>query len=205
MVEHVMPGSYMKSVHLRGNPEQRYFVGPLARLQASTSFSTPLATAQLAEFKARIGARLSALDNIEARLIEMVHCAERIVAIASAVGDSGPLAVPVTVKAGRYVGMVEAPRGILIHDFTADEHGRVKSANLLVATQNNYDSINHVITSLARHFKPQGSDELLLNGIEFAIRCFDPCLSCATHAAGAMAMKVELRQGGELLRTLVRQ
>ncbi len=103
-----------------------------------------------------------------------------------------------------YVGVIEAPRGILVHDFHADDDGRIAEVNLIVATQNNYDAIDSAVSSLARHFLPENDDEQLLNGVEFAMRCFDPCLACATHAAGRMPMTVELRRGDELVRTIRR-
>ncbi len=108
------------------------------------------------------------------------------------------------VKAGRYVGVIEAPRGILVHDYTADDDGRISDVNLIVATQNNYDAIDSAIEGLARHYLPENDDEQLLNGVEFAMRCFDPCLACATHTAGKMPMIVEMRRGNELVRTIRR-
>ncbi len=87
LIEHVMPASYMKSVRLRGPEEINYFVGPLARLNVNNFFCTPLANAALQEFHAKGRPRLSALDFIEARLVEMLYCAERMVELA--VGRSG--------------------------------------------------------------------------------------------------------------------
>jgi F420-non-reducing hydrogenase large subunit len=205
LVEHVEPGSYMKSVRLRGSPEQSYYVGPLARAMVNASFSSPRANALLASFRKKCAGGVSAVDNIEARLIEMVHCAERIQAIASNPLQDEPLAVEVHPRAGRYIGMVEAPRGVLIHDYTADEAGLITAANLIVATQNNYDAMNTNIVNLARHFNGQKDENTLMNGVEFALRCFDPCLACATHAAGKMPMTVELRRNGRVVRTLVRE
>jgi F420-non-reducing hydrogenase large subunit len=117
----------------------------------------------------------------------------------------GELRVSATPKAGRYTGMIESPRGVLIHDYTADDQGRIKEANLIVATQNNYDAIDSAITAAARHFMPMNNDNQLMNGMEFALRCFDPCLSCATHTAGRMPMEVLICHGGEVVRTLSRR
>ena len=86
-----------------------------------------------------------------------------------------------------------------------DSEGRIVAANLIVATQNNYDSIDNAIASIAGHFLPKQDDDLLMNGVEFAMRCFDPCLACATHAAGRMPMEISIRRGGEIVRTLSRR
>ncbi|MBD3344711.1 MAG: Ni/Fe hydrogenase subunit alpha [Chitinivibrionales bacterium] len=203
-IEHVMSGSYMKSVHLKGEREQEYFVGPLARMNVNDSFSTPRASELMQQFKSSGTPRLCVLDNIEARIIEMVHCAERIAAIPSELPSGDILLENVTPGEGRYIAAIEAPRGILVHDYTADSKGKVTGANLIVATQNNYDAINTALTLTAREMKKQGGDELMMNGIEFAVRCFDPCLACATHAAGKMPMTVEVRKAGTIVNTLTR-
>jgi F420-non-reducing hydrogenase large subunit len=205
LIEHVAPGSYMKSVRLRGNPEQSYIVGPLARCTVNSTFSTPRASALLTPFREKCGKGLSSIDNIEARLIEMVHCAERIQTIASGAMNDEPLSVEVLPHAGRFIGMVEAPRGILIHDYSADERGLITAANLIVATQNNYDAMNANIVNLARYFKTKNDEAMLMNGVEFALRCFDPCLACATHAMGKMPLIIELRKDGTVVQTLNRE
>jgi len=205
LVEHVMPGSYMKSVQLKNPGPKNFFVGALARLNVNSKMTTPKAQAHLDAFRASGMPRLSAVDFIEARLVEMLNCAERIHAIAGGEVGDGPLRVDVpAVKAGRYVGVIEAPRGILVHDYTTDDDGRIAHVNLIVATQNNYDAIDSAVEGLARHYLPENDDEQLLNGVEFAMRCFDPCLACATHTAGRMPMIVELRRGDELVRTIRR-
>ncbi|MCU0304713.1 MAG: Ni/Fe hydrogenase subunit alpha [Thermoanaerobaculales bacterium] len=205
LVEHVMPGSYMKSVQLKNPGPKNFFVGPLARLNVNSKMRTPKAQAYLDAFRAAGTPRLSAVDFIEARLIDMLGCAERMAAIAGGELGDGPVkaAVP-AIGAGRFVGVIEAPRGILVHDYTTDDGGRIADVNLIVATQNNYDAIDCAVASLARHYLPQNNDEQLLNGVEFAMRCFDPCLACATHTAGRMPLTVELRRGGELLRSVRR-
>jgi len=205
LIERVMPASYMKSVRLRAPEEISYFTGPLARLNVNNFFCTPKANAALQEFHAKGKPRLSALDFIEARLVEMVHCAERMVEIPAQELSGGAIRVEVTPTEGRYAGMIESPRGILIHDYTADEGGRIAQANLIVATQNNYDAIDSAITATARHFMPMKNDNLLMNGMEFALRCFDPCLSCATHTAGRMPMEIAVRHEGEIIRSLSRR
>jgi F420-non-reducing hydrogenase large subunit len=204
-IEHVMPASYMKSVRLRAPEEVSYFVGPLARLNVNSFFRTPKANEALREFHGKGRPKHSALDFIEARLVEMVYCAERMVEITETELSGGKLRVNVEPKEGRYAGMVESPRGLLIHDYTTDAEGRIREANLIVATQNNYDAIDTAITKVAGHFVPMKNDDLLMNGMEFALRCFDPCLSCATHTAGRMPMEVLFRQGGEVVRAVSRR
>lgn len=205
LIEYVMPASYMKTVRFRGNEDRTYFVGPLARLKVNKRFSTPRADEALREFHGAGRPRLSALDFVEARLVEMLHCAERMVAIPENELSGGTIRVTAKPAAGNYRGMIESPRGILIHDFTADHEGRIREANLIVATQNNYEAIDAAITSVAAHLLPGGNDNLLMNGMEFALRCFDPCLSCATHATGRMPMEILVRGKGELIRTLSRR
>lgn len=205
LVEHVMPGSYMKSVRLEAPEEKRFFVGPLARFNVNAGMSSPKAQALLDGFRGAGTPRLSPVDFIEARLIEMLGCAERMAAIAGSELGDGPIRADLpAIGAGRFVGTIEAPRGILVHDYTTDDDGRIAEVNLIVATQNNYDAIDSAIEALARHYLPQNDDEQLLNGVEFAMRCFDPCLACATHTAGRMPLTVEIRRGGETVRTLRR-
>lgn len=205
LVEHVMPGSYMKSVRLRGEPEQSYFVGPLARLMVNGMISTPKAFDALEPFRERRCTQPSALDYVEARLIEMVHTAERMTEIAGRELSGGPLRTSAEPGEGRYVGAVEAPRGILIHDYTTDKEGKVLKANLIVATQNNYDVMDASITNLARNLLKTGDNNLLMNGMEFALRCFDPCLSCATHVYGRMPLEVSIRHNGSEIRNITRR
>lgn len=205
LVEHVMPGSYMKSVRLRGEPEQSYYVGPLARLLVNGMISTPKAYGALEQFREKRCTQPSALDYVEARLIEMIHVAERMVEIAGKELSGGPIRTPAEPREGRYVGAVEAPRGILIHDYTTDKEGKVLQANLIVATQNNYDVMDASITNLARNLLATGDNNLLMNGMEFALRCFDPCLSCATHVYGRMPMEVLIRHNGSELRKITRR
>ncbi len=207
LIEHVMPGSYMKSVRLRAapDPERSFFVGPLARLNINETISTPKAMEALAAFRALGTPRLSALDNIAARLVEMFHCAERLNQIASSELGDGPISVPAAPAEGRFIGAIEAPRGILVHDYTTDGDGRLTAANFIVATQNNYHAINHAITAMARHLMPKNDEPQLLNGVEFALRCYDPCLACATHTAGRMPLEIEVRRGSALVQRISRE
>jgi F420-non-reducing hydrogenase large subunit len=205
LIEHVMPGSYMKAVRLRGDEEQAFFVGPLARININQRIGAPEAQAMLDDFREGRQRPDAALDFVDARVIEMMLSAERISMIAGEELTGGPIQVPCEIKAGRYVGAVEAPRGVLIHDYTADANGRVVAVNLIVATQNNYIAIDHALKAAGQLYLPEKDDNLLMNGLEFALRCFDPCLSCATHAVGRMPMEVVISRGGATERTITRR
>ncbi len=205
LVEHVTPDSYMKVARLRGDPEASCFVGPLARLRVNRKVPTPEAAALLETFRKNEKKHFSPQDYVEARLVEMMLAAERMAAIAGGELTGGALRVPCEPKAGRYVGAVEAPRGVLLHDYTADENGRVSAINLIVATQANYDAIDQSIAASARRLLPEKDDDLLMNGLEFTVRCFDPCLSCATHAAGRMPLEVVVARDGVIERSIRRR
>ncbi len=205
LIEHVMPGSYMKAVRLRGAEEQAFFMGPLARVNTNGRAGAPKAQAMLDEFRGRGRRSDAALDYVDARVIEMMLCAERMSAIAGEELTGGPILTPCEPKAGRYVGAVEAARGVLIHDYTADEQGRVTAVNLIVATQGNYNAIDHALKAAGQLYLPKNDDNLLMNGLEFALRCFDPCLSCATHAVGRMPMEVVVTRRGAVDRTICRR
>lgn len=192
LVEHVSEASYMKSVRLRGSSEQAYFVGPLARLNLNTRLGTPRADQLLAAFKAK-GQRWTTVDFIEARVVEMMLAAERIAELAGGKIGKGPIRVECQPKEGRFIGAVEAPRGMLLHDYTTDAQGRITAANMVVATQNNYEAIDASLQAVGELYLPKSNPELLMNRLEFALRCFDPCLACATHAVGRMPMELILR------------
>ncbi len=202
LIEQPMYGSYMKSVRLR-KENSSFYVGPMARLNVNSRFSTKVADGLLKEYRNAKHPRTSALDFVEARLIEMVHCAERITELASS-GADGNLMVETTPRAGVFIGMVEAPRGILIHEYRADDDGIITAANLIVATQNNYMAIDRCITGVASEHAVSGDDELFLSSVEFSLRCFDPCLACATHSTGRMPMTVDVRKNGKTVREVRR-
>ena len=93
----------------------------------------------------------------------------------------------------RGVGVIEAPRGTLIHHYKVDEHDQITRCNLIVSTTHNNQAMNEAIRQVARQYiDGRKLTEGLLNHIEVAIRAFDPCLSCATHALGKMPLEVEL-------------
>ena len=206
IVERALDWSYMKQVFFEhGGKEHLYRVGTLARINVADGMETPLAQAELETFRAAFG-RTSHVTilQIYARLIELIYACEKAKALIDDPAILGETRVPVKFKGGSGVGYVEAPRGTLYHDYTVDERGIIRAANLIVATQQNYVAINTSILQAARRAVHKGSDEALLNTIEYTIRCYDPCLSCATHAVGQMDIEIELRHGSNLIRSFGR-
>lgn len=179
-----------------GYPGGMYRVGPLARLNVATSTGTPRADRELKEFRqlGRSGVVSHSFHYHYARLIEMQHCVERIEEL---LDERELLGTRIRSHAQPNhrdaVGCAEAPRGILWHHYQVDESGRVEKANLLIATQQNNTAMNEAVKQAALRFvDPTALTEGMLNRVEAAIRCFDPCLSCSTHALGQMAMEVEV-------------
>jgi NAD-reducing hydrogenase large subunit len=139
-------------------------------------------------------------------MIEMLHAAE---AIKDLLHDADLQGTDLVVKGERQergVGMIEAPRGTLIHHYRVDEHDQVIRANLIVSTTHNNQAMNEAVRQVARQYLDgRKLTEGLLNHIEVAVRAFDPCLSCATHALGQMPLVVELRDAeGQEIDRLVR-
>ncbi len=128
-----------------------------------------------------------------ARMIELLYCAE---AIKQLLLDDDLLGSELRNRGemqGEGIGVIEAPRGTLFHHYLIDEDGLVVKANLIVSTTNNNQAMNESIRQVASHYLDgQQLTEPLLNQIEVAIRAYDPCLSCATHALGKMPLEVEL-------------
>ena len=191
-----------------GPVEGAYRVGPLARLNVADRCGTPLADAELARFRAlAVGPVCSSFHYHYARLIEMLHGLER---IGTLLESPEALDTNVLSRASRNrlrgVGMSEAPRGTLFHDYTVDANGLLTSVDLLIATGQNNLAMNRAITQVARaHVDATRLTEGMLNRVEAGIRAFDPCLSCSTHAAGTMPLIVELlAPDGTLLDRLAR-
>jgi len=191
-----------------GYPTGKYRVGPLARLNVADRMSTPLANRELREFKQlSVGAVCESFYYHQARLIEMLHAVEMIEEL---VADPELLSPHVRAKAGlnRYegVGSCEAPRGTLFHHYQVDHGGLMTKVNLLIATSQNNLAMNEAVEQAARRFVSPGNlTEGMLNRVEAAIRCFDPCLSCSTHAIGQMPLRIEVRdRSGRLLEQVAR-
>jgi NAD-reducing hydrogenase large subunit len=202
--EAVRPWSYMKFPYLRARgPEAGWYrVGPLARLQTCSHVPTPRAEARRAAFVAG-GPVFGSLAYHGARMIEMLHAAETIGALLAddaVCGEGAALATPV--PAGRRgevsgVGVIEAPRGTLIHHYAIGEDDLVTGCNLIVSTTHNNEAMHAAVRQVAdESFDGREIDEAMLNRIEVAIRAYDPCLSCATHALGSMPLEVALVDAG---------
>jgi NAD-reducing hydrogenase large subunit len=195
--EEVRSWSYMKFPFLSafGPDDGWYKVGPLARVQNCDFIPTPLADAQRREFVDYAGGMPmhAPLAYHWARMIEMLHAAET---IKDLLHDDDLLAGELTTAGERAiegVGVIEAPRGTLIHHYRVNREDLVTMCNLIVSTTHNNQAMNEAIRQVARRYL-QGREltEGLLNHVEVAIRAFDPCLSCATHAIGQMPLAIEL-------------
>ena len=195
--EAVEPSSYLKSPYYKpmGYPKGMYRVGPLARLNMAKRCGTPLADQELAEFR-ELERRfvLSSFYYHYARLIEALFAVEKIEAYLE---DPEILGKHVRAYAGpnnyNGVGVSEAPRGTLIHNYKIDESGLIKHANLIIATGHNNLAMNRGVLQVAKHFiKGRTIPEGMLNRVEAVIRCYDPCLSCSTHAMGQMRLHLQL-------------
>jgi len=208
--ENVRSWSYMKFPFIvsRGAEQGWYKVGPLARVQNCDAIGTPLAEAARQEFLAIANGQLihAPLGFHWARMIELLHAAEVIQGLLA-----DPLLLSPDLMAGgprgrSGVGIIEAPRGTLIHHYEVDEQDLVTMCNLIVSTTHNNQAMNEAIRQVARtYIDGNEPTEGLLNHIEVAIRAFDPCLSCATHALGKMPLAVEIVDAsGNLVDRLVR-
>jgi len=197
--------SYLKAPYYKpvGYPQGIYRVGPLGRLNAADRCGTPKADKVLEEFRQRFGnpAHSSFLFHY-ARLIEMLYALERIKQL---VDDPKILDTHVRATAGvnslEGVGIVEAPRGILIHHYKVNEDGAIVWANLIVATGHNNLAIGDSIQQVSEHFVNGNKlQEGMLNRVSAVVRAYDPCFSCSTHASGQLAMQIRLYgPDGEML------
>ena len=189
--------SYLKAPYYKpiGYPQGIYRVGPLGRLNACDQCGTPKADVELAEFRQRFGnpAHSSFLFHY-ARLIELLYALER---IGQLLDDPQILNTHVRATAGvnslEGVGMIEAPRGVLIHHYKVNEDGGIVWANLIVATGHNNLAIGKSIQQVSEHFIDGNKlHEGMLNRVSAVVRAYDPCFSCSTHASGQIAMKIRL-------------
>ena len=208
--EAVEPWSYLKSTYWKpmGYPDGLYRVGPLARLNVAERTGTPRADEELEKFRWRVGRIASSSFHYHyARLIDTLHAIEKIELLLR-----GPdiLSSHVRSVAGinrnEGIGVSEAPRGTLMHHYKVDDNGLVEWVNLVIATGHNNMAMNRAVLQVARrHVKADRLEEGMLNRVEAVIRCYDPCLSCSTHALGQMAIRVQLlAPGGAVLDELAR-
>jgi len=198
--EAVEPWSYMKFpfISALGYPQGMYRVGPLARLNACSRMATPLANTELKVWRAKGRVQASSFYYHWARLIEVLYGLERAQQLLENPDiTSTDILVPNQPTWREGVGVIEAPRGTLIHHYWVDADGRIEKANLIVATGHNNLAMNRGVQAIARKYvKAKKLKEGMLNRVEAVIRCYDPCLSCATHAVGQMPMQVELVDAG---------
>ncbi len=192
-----MRDSYLKAPYFKplGYPAGVYRVGPMARLNVANSTGTPEADKELAEFRQRCGeVAHSSFHYHYARLVEVMHALEKIEVLLNqtAILDTHVRA-RAAVNALEGVGMIEAPRGVLIHHYKVDDKGAIRWANLIVATGHNNLAINRAVGQVAKHFvSGENIKEGMLNRVSAVVRAYDPCLSCSTHADGSIAMQVTL-------------
>jgi NAD-reducing hydrogenase large subunit len=208
--EAVEDWSYLKFPYYKpmGYPEGIYRVGPLARLNVCDRMGTPQADAELTAFRDYAGGvPTSSFLYHYARLVEILGSLERIQAL---MDDPDILSNRVRADAGvnalEAVGVSEAPRGSLFHHYKVDENGLIQQVNLIIATGHNNLAMNKTVTQIAKHYiHGEEIPEGFLNRVEAGIRCYDPCLSCSTHAAGQMPLHIQLlRPDGELLQEVYR-
>jgi NAD-reducing hydrogenase large subunit len=211
IAEHVEPWSYLKFPYYKklGYPGGVYRVGPLGRLNLAEKIDTPLANEELKAFKQLNNGKMveNTLYYHYARLIEALFAAERVRVLCED-KDITSTDILNTRKnyTGHGVGVLEAPRGTLIHDYTADENSKLLKVNLIVSTGHNNWAMTNAVDSVAKTYvKGPDVSEGMLNRVEAAIRAYDPCLSCSTHAVGQMPIQVDfIAPDGTTIKTLKR-
>jgi NAD-reducing hydrogenase large subunit len=197
--EEVRSWSYMKFPYLRslGKSAGWYRVGPLARLNTCDYIPSPLAQKAFEIYKAYTDGKPNnmSLHTHWARLIELLHAAEVIKELLLDKDLQGTKLVKKGKRVAEGVGLIEAPRGTLFHHYRVNENDQITMANLIVSTTNNNEPMNRAVHWVAENVlaeKPEIT-EGMLNRVEVAIRAYDPCLSCATHALGHMPLEIVLR------------
>jgi NAD-reducing hydrogenase large subunit len=193
--EGVEKWTYMKFPFLTdlGRDAGSVRVGPLARLNVTATLSTPIAAEALEKFHAYTGGRVN--NTNWARTIEIIHAAEvdrDLLNDPDLQKDDLVVSPGADAWTGEGVGVVEAPRGTLLHHYRASREGNITFANLIVATTQNNQVLNRTVRSVAEDYLGGQAEitEGMMNAIEVGIRAYDPCLSCATHALGQMPLTV---------------
>jgi NAD-reducing hydrogenase large subunit len=196
--EEVRSWSYMKFPYIRslGKGLGWYRVGPLARLNTCDYIPSPLAQKAFEDYKAYTDGKPNnmSLHTHWARLIELLHSAEVIKELLLDKDLQGGTLVKKGKKASEGVGLIEAPRGTLFHHYRINDDDQITMANLIVSTTNNNEPMNRAVHWVAENALAGRAEitEGMLNRVEVAIRAYDPCLSCATHALGRMPLAVSL-------------
>jgi NAD-reducing hydrogenase large subunit len=212
ITEHVEDWSYLKFPYYKkmGYPQGVYRVGPLGRLNASEKIETPLANEAYQEYRALYDWKPveNTLNYHYARLIETIFAIEKVMVL---LDDEDILGKDILNTRhnfkGEGVGVIEAPRGTLLHHYIANESGQLEKVNLIVSTGHNNWAMSESVDSVAKtYITGPEIHEGLLNRVEAAIRAHDPCLSCSTHAVGQMPMVVEVNDAdGNLIQTIQRK
>ncbi len=196
--EEVRSWSYMKFPYLRsiGKENGWYTVGPLARLNVCDFIPTPLAQKEFEIFKAYTNGKPNnmSMHMHWARLIELLHSAEVMRDLLNDPDLQKDDLVVTGTKQKEGVGLLEAPRGTLFHHYRINDDDQIEMANLIVSTTNNNEPMNRAVNHVASSvFNGQSEiTEGMMNRVEMAIRAYDPCLSCATHALGKMPLELVL-------------
>ena len=196
--EEVKNWSYMKFPYLKsiGKADGWYTVGPLARLNTCDFIPTPLAQKEFEAYKACTNGKPNnmSMHMHYARLIELLHSAELIKELLNDKDLQSNKLVTKGTKVNEGVGLLEAPRGTLFHHYRINDSDQIEMANLIVSTTNNNEPMNQAVNYVAKSTFTGKSEitEGMMNGVEVAIRAYDPCLSCATHAIGKMPLEVTL-------------
>ncbi len=197
--EGVEKWTYLKFPYLKhlGREKGWNRVGPLARLNVSEGITTPLAAFERLAFMAATNGKTNnkTMHTHWARLIEILHCAEMMKELLE---DDDILSNDLVRKGERRkegVGIIEAPRGTLIHHYEVDDKDRITRCNLIVSTTHNNEPMNKAVNWVANNVMDGKAKitESMMNQVEVAIRAYDPCLSCATHAIGQMPLEISLR------------
>jgi len=208
--EYVEDWSYLKFPFYKslGYPGGVYRAGPLGRLNVSEGISTPLANNELKNFK-KLGNKDGLVEGSMyyhyARLIETLYAAERAKQLLENKDILSTDTQATSTKINEQgVGVLEAPRGTLFHHYWVDDTGKILKVNLIIATGNNNAAMNQAVYEVAREYIKNGKvTEGILNRVEVAIRCYDPCLSCSTHALGQMPLVIRLISAdGEVIREI---
>ena len=196
--EEVRSWSYMKFPYMKslGKENGWYTVGPLARLNTADFIPTPLAQKEFELYKAYTNGKPNnmSMHMHWARLIELLHSAEVIRDLLNDGDLQGDNLVVSGTKTSEGVGLIEAPRGTLFHHYSINESDQVVMANLIVSTTNNNEPMNRAVNYVATQVF-NGKKEItegMMNRVEMAIRAYDPCLSCATHALGKMPLELSI-------------
>jgi len=203
--EEVKSWSYMKFPYLKsfGKENGWYTVGPLARLNVCDYIPTPLAQKEFEAYKAVTNGKPNhmSMHMHYARLIELLHSAEVMKELLNDPDLQKDDLVTKGTKTNEGVGLIEAPRGTLFHHYKINDKDQIEMANLIVSTTNNNTPMNTAVKCVVDNVWQRKTEitEGMMNKVEMAIRAYDPCLSCATHAVGQMPLEVSLYDSNENL------